>query len=291
MPIRPDVVRDERESMRYAMAPRVVPASAPARQDEWRQADEHLASLLDPSSWEADRYRILRQLVERKHATKRLIALTSALAGDGKTTTAINLAGALSQAPDTRILLSDLDLRTPSVGDRLGLVSQSPGLVDLILDPTLALGDVVRRHPRFRLEVLPAGRPLAVPYELLKSPRLEELFQEMRQRYDYVVLDTPPLVPVPDSRLIADQVDSLVMVVTAHRTPRALLEDALNQMEPAKVIGIVFNRDDHPVQGYYGYSYHGDGDGHYHGHGRRSGRQARDAWTSLLEKIRRVFVG
>jgi len=285
---RPEVMRDERENMRLAVTPRAVSA----RQDEWRQntADDHLATLIDPTSFEADRYRILRHVVERNHAKKKLIAVTSALAGEGKTTTAINLAGALSQASDSRILISDLDLRTPSLGDRLGLITQSPGLVDLILDPTLTLDGVVRRHPRFRLEVLPAGRPLAAPYELLKSPRLGELLQEARQRYDYVVVDTPPLVPVPDSRLIADLVDGLVVVVTAHRTPRTLLEDALTVMEPTKVIGIVFNRDEHPLHGHYGYSYHGD-DGYYHGRGRRAGWQARDAWGSMSQKILRVLGG
>jgi len=289
---RSDVVSSTRENMRYAVTPIPGPASVPVRRDEWRHgADEHLASLVDPTSLEADRYRLLRHIVERNHAQKKLIAVTSALAGDGKTTTAINLAGALSQAPDARILVCDLDLRTASLGERLGLITQSPGLVDLMLDPTLTLDDVARQHPRFRLEVLPAGRPLAVPYELLKSPRLRDLLHEARQRYDYIVLDTPPLVPVPDSRLIADLVDGLVVVVTAHRTPRTLLEDALNQMDPTKVIGIVFNRDEQPLRGYYSYPYAGGNNGHYHGRGRRAGRQVRDAWASLLEKIRRVFVG
>jgi capsular exopolysaccharide synthesis family protein len=229
----------------------------------WRldAMDEHLVSLVDPASFEADQYRTLRHLVEQLDSTKRMIAVTSALPGDGKTMTALNLAGALASASQARILVWDLDLRTPSVAKRLGLMIQTPGSVDLILDTSLTLNDVVRRHPRFPLSVLPAGGPLMMPYELLKSPRLTALLREAREQYDYVVVDTAPLAPVPDSRLIADRVDGFVLVVSAHRTPRKFLEDALNQMDPSKVIGIVFNRDDRRLHGYYG---------SYYGYGRRA---------------------
>jgi Mrp family chromosome partitioning ATPase len=105
-----------------------------------------------------------------------------------------------------------------------------------------------------------------MPYELLKSSRLSEFLHLARQRYNYVIVDTPPLVPVPDTRLIADHVDGLMVVVAAHRTPRPLFEDALNMMDPAKVIGIVFNGDDRPLHGYYG-DYYG------YGHRRRGGRR------------------
>lgn len=258
-------------------------------QDQWRpeDVDEHLVSLLDPTSFEADQYRTLRHVLERKHPTKKLIAVTSAVAGDGKTTTALNLAGTLAQAQDVRILVVDLDLRTRSLGNRLGLIAQSPGLVDLILDPDLTLNDAIRRHPRLRLSVLPAGPALTVPYELLKSPRMGELLQEVRQQYDYVVLDTPPLVPVPDFRLIADLVDGFVIVVAAHRTPRKLLEDALGLIDPSKLLGIVFNRDDRPHHGYYGYYY---GYGYYGGRGRHAEWWRNGRLTSSLNRALGPFL-
>ncbi len=256
----------------------------PTRTDELHWSldalDGHLVSLVDPTSFEADQYRALRHVLEQLHAMKRVIAVTSSVAGDGKTTTTLNLAGALAHAPEARILVVDLDLRTPSVGNRLGLTAQSPGLVDLILNPELTLPDVVRPHPRFRLSVLPAGRIMTVPYELLKSPRLGELLHEARQRYDYVVLDTPPLVPVPDTRLIADRVDGFIMVVAAHWTPRALFEDALNLLDPSTLIGLVFNGDDRPLSGYYGY-YYG------YGYGRRARRQGDKAPRGVLGWRRR----
>ena len=256
----------------------VTQVRAQPEESPWREngLDGHLVSLVDPTSFEADQYRTLRYVLEQLHATKRVIAVTSPIAGDGKTTTAINLAGALAHAPEARILVVDLDLRTPSLANRLGLTAQSPGLVDLMLDPDLALSDVVRQHPRHRLAMVPAGRALTVTYELLRSPRLNTILEQARRQYDYIMVDTPPLVPVPDSRLIADRVDGFVMVIAAHRTPRPLIEEALNLMEPSKVIGIVFNGDDRPLSGYYGYYYSS-------GYHRRGGRRGRGSTGSGLE--------
>src|SRR3989454_7030894 len=168
-----------------------------AGEHEWRADafDGHLVSLVDPTSFEADQYRTLRLVLEQMHAGKKTIAVTSAVAGDGKTTTALNLAGALAHAPDTRILVADFDLRTPSVGARLGLTAQSPGLVDLILDQDLVPDDVVQWHPQFRLAVLPAGRPPAGTYEILKSPRLAAILPDARGEYEYGGRDTPRLGP------------------------------------------------------------------------------------------------
>src|SRR2546425_2142793 len=193
-----------------------------AGEHEWRADafDGHLVSLVDPTSFEADQYRTLRLVLEQMHAGKKLIAVTSAVAGDGKTTTALNLAGALAHAPEARILVMDLDLRTPSLGNRLGLINQSPGLVDLILDPELTLDDVVRRHPRFPLMVVPGGRALTVTYELLKSPRLRAVFPEARRQHDYAGVGSPPPCAVPECRLIADWTDGVVLIVAARSEER-----------------------------------------------------------------------
>ena len=280
--------------MRHAMTERSKAADRDAR----RPMDEHLVSLVNPSSFEADQYRTIRHVLEQSHAAKKVIAVTSAAAGDGKTTTALNLAGVLAQAPDARILIVDLDLRMPAVGDRLGLTVQSPGLVDLLSDPALALDDAVRRLHQSRLAVLPAGRALTVPYEVLKSPRLGELLQAATGQFDYVILDTPPLAAVQDARLIVDWVDGFVMVVAAHRTPRKLLEDALNLMDPAKLIGLVFNGDDRRRSGYYGDYYGsskgkrrgwwraGNGSGNGRGSGNGHGQRA-----SVLDTALRAVLG
>jgi capsular exopolysaccharide synthesis family protein len=229
--------------------------------------DAHLVSLVTPATFEAEQYRALRHMIEELQRSSGLtvVAVSSPSVGDGKTTTAINLAGALAQSRDTRVLLIDADLRRPSVREKFGLqMSPSPGLVGGLLDRSVTLGAAVRRRPPFNLDILPAGDSPTAPYELLRSPRLGELMKEARAYYSYVIVDTPPLVGVPDCRALANFVDGFLVVVAAHRTPKRLVEDALNIVEPGKVIGLLYNRDDRPLSGYYTQAYgrYTNGNGH-----------------------------
>ena len=213
---------------------------------------ERLVSFLSPSSFEAEQYRGLRHIVEE--SGRHVVAVTSPTPGDGKTTTAINLAGALAQASETRVLLVEADLRQPRIGDQLGLGgSDTRGLADALADDGFTLPDVVRHLPRFNLSVLLAGRSPASPYEALHSSRLDELLEEARSHYAYVVVDTPPVVPVPDCRLIARLVDGFLILVGAHQTRRELLQEALAALDSTKILGLVFNGDDRRRRGYHGY--------------------------------------
>ena len=244
-------------------------------------------SLLAPATFEAEQYRGLRHLIEaRKEADgTTVVAVSSPGVGDGKTVTSINLAGALAQRADARVLLIDADLRRPSVARELGLRAPQggalPGLVDAILEPALALDAVRHACPEFNLDVVPAGGVPEAPYELLQSPRFAELLGEARRRYDLVVLDTPPLVAVPDGRLLAKLVDAILLVVSAHRTPRRLVEEALALTDPAKAVGLVFNRDDRPLGGYYR--------GYHDGEPRNGHAPSR--WSRVLRRGRRNGAG
>jgi capsular exopolysaccharide synthesis family protein len=246
---------DRREPARAAAKPR--PAVARLDGAEHAKVEEHLVSLLFPATFEAEQYRALRHALELQRAASGLavVAVTSAAVGDGKTTTAINLAGALAQAPGARVLLVDADLRRPTLARHLGLHGPAhadrPGLVDALLDPRLRLEDLVESCPEFNLAVVPAGVSAQTPYELLQSPRFAELVEEARKHYDYVIIDTPPLVAVPDGRLITRGVDGVLLVVRAHGTPRKLVEEALDLADPKKLLGLVYNRDDRPLSGYY----------------------------------------
>jgi capsular exopolysaccharide synthesis family protein len=232
-----------------------LPSPRPA--DASAKVEEHLVSLLFPATFEAEQYRALRHVLEQHRAVSGLavVAITSASVGDGKTTTAINLAGALAQASGARVLLIDADLRRPSIAEHLGLVGpahvERPGLLDVLTDSRFRLEDVVESRPEFNLSVIPAGLPPRAPYEVLQSARFMELIEEARHEYDYVILDTPPLVAVPDGRLIIKSVDGFVLVVRAHKTPRKLVDEALGLSDPQKFLGLVFNSDDRPLTGYY----------------------------------------
>lgn len=236
----------------------LAPVSGPAERPEQVQAgpgaglDAHLASLLSPHSFEADQYRVLRRLLNQAREATRLkvLAVSSPAAGDGKTTTTINLAATLAQVPGCRALLVDTDLRRPVVAAKLGLEPSGPGLVGAVLDEGLDQAGVVRPTP-YGLAILPAGLAPANPCQVLESPRFGQLLDQARRSYDYVVLDTPPALLVPDCRLMSRWVDAFLLVVAAHRTPRILLAEALSAMEPAKLLGIVFNGDDRPLSRYY----------------------------------------
>jgi succinoglycan biosynthesis transport protein ExoP len=155
-------------------------------------------------------------------------------------------------------LIVDADLRRPSVARYLGLAPlATPGLAEALLQPIYELPQLVQYLERFNLFVLSAGTPQSAPYELLNSARLEELLAEARRTFDYVVIDTSPLLPFPDARLLGRYIDGFFVTVAAHRTRREMLAEGLNLIDPAKVLGVVFNGDDQPRSAHYGY-YHYD---------------------------------
>jgi len=222
-----------------------------------KKIDPHLVSLLVPASPEAEQYRALSFNIEQLHKESGLtvLAVSSPNVGDGKTTTAINLAATLAQNPGVKVFLVDMDLRRPAIASALGLRHlQSKGVVGAVLDRSLAVDDLAWKWPSLNLTILPAGRTQGAPHEILKSPRLGELLAEARQQYDYVVLDTPPLAPLPDCKTLGQWVDGFLLVIAAHRTPRKLIEEAMATLEPAKFAGVVFNQEDWTTHKYYYYN-------------------------------------
>jgi Mrp family chromosome partitioning ATPase len=168
---------------------------------------------------------------------------------------AVNLAGALASARGSRILLIDADLRCPSVATTLAIEADSKNLLQALEAPAAELDRAVHHLEGGSLDVLPCWRSRSDAYELLASAAFAALLAEARRRYDFVVLDTPPVIPLPDTALLRPTVDGYVVVVSAHATPRKLLAETLNQLDPASVLGLVFNRDDQPLFGYYRSSY------------------------------------
>jgi len=220
--------------------------------------DRHLVSLTDGRSYDAEQYRKLRHILEEKHNTEAgvAVAICSPAAGDGKSLTAVNIAATLAQAKSNRVLLVDADFRRESVSftQLLGLNNlQRPGLSDAIVNSELEFPDIVHRTYTPNLEVIMVGGQTLTPYELLRSANFGELLLDMRMHYDFIIIDAPPVVPVSDCRVMATNVDYFLMVVAAHRTPRPMLEEALDLMAPEKMMGIIFNGCDLIPSRYYGY--------------------------------------
>jgi capsular exopolysaccharide synthesis family protein len=217
---------------------------------------QELVSFLAPASAEADQYRALRHSLERLRRSSgfQVFAVTSATAGEGKTITTLNLAGALAQSPNARVLVIGADFHRPMLSEYFGLPQlRSPGLADLIIDGGRRTDQIIRRLDSLNLSVLPAGTARVSPYELLASPRVEGLLKTLRQQFDYVLIDAPPVIPCADCRLLGDRIDGFLLVVAAHRTPRSAVEEALRLLAPASIAALVLNGDNPSAQPYYGY--------------------------------------
>jgi succinoglycan biosynthesis transport protein ExoP len=215
--------------------------------------DAALVSLKDPDSFTAEQYQGLRLKIEelQRSTGARLLGVSSPGEGDGKTVTAINLAAALARGATARVLLIDADLRRPRIATLLDIDTSRPGLSDAVTADDMTLAEVAQPCPGIALDVVHAGSLAAPVHDVLRSSRLSDRLQEARDLYDFVIVDTPPLVPVFDSALLARSIDAMLIVVAAHRTPRTLLEESLTLLDPAKVAGIVFNRDDRTLAARY----------------------------------------
>jgi capsular exopolysaccharide synthesis family protein len=223
----------------------------PAGAREAGEMDDHLVSLLAPTSLAAEQYRTVRLHIEtlRRERGVRVVAIASPARGDGRTTSAINLAGALAQAHDARVALVEANVRQPGLARYLGLPAPR-GLSTFLPDPTVSVDAVLERPSGMGFAVVVAGPASSMPYELLKSPRLGALFTELRERFDFVVVDTPPVFPSPDVGLVRPLVDGFVLIVRANRTPREMVRDSLTAIGPDRVLGVLFN--DHEQTGVNG---------------------------------------
>lgn len=205
--------------------------------------DPTLVSLGAPATFAADQYRMLRHIIEeRRRDGMCVLAVTSPGPGEGKTLTSVNLAACLADAPGSHVLLVDADLRQPAVLARLGVSNWLPrGLADLVATDGPTLEKVVRRYGRTNLHLLASGKIRGSPYEILKSAHLATLFTLLRQFFDFVVVDTPPIIGFPDFRLLEKVVDASLLVVAANRTGARVFEEAQGLLDQGKALGIVFN--------------------------------------------------
>ncbi len=185
-----------------------------------------------------------------------LIMITSARPGEGKTFSSVNLAMSIAKERDKTVLLVDADVARPSVSRTLGLQPKLPGLVDYLLDDSLALSDLLLKTNVPNLRVLPAGRSHIHSTELLSSDAMRQLVSEMSQRYAdrIIIFDSPPLLATTEAAVLASLVGQVVMVVESEKTGRQEVNDALALLDQSKMIGLVLNKA-RPVftSDYYGY--------------------------------------
>ena len=186
----------------------------------------------------------------------KVLMITSASPGEGKTLTAANLALTLSESYRRKVLLIDADLRRPSLHHIFELPSVL-GLSDALTSDSDQKLSVIQVSAN--LTVLPAGRPDSDPMSGLTSDRMRRIVQEAAAHFDWVIIDTPPVGFLSDANLLVAMVDAALFVVRAGKSPYRLIQRALDAVGRDKVLGVVLNAIDENVDdaGYYYYGYYG----------------------------------
>ena len=226
----------------------------------------NLVTQNDPKNPGAEAYRVIRTGIQFAQAGKELqtIALTSCTPNEGKSTTIANLAVVLTQAGKS-VLLIDCDMRNPTVHKNFNL-SNKVGLSSCISMGT-PLSDAVQKTSIEGLYALTGGVIPPNPSELLGSEQMKNLLQRAKEQYDYVLIDTPPVMPVTDALIVSRFVDGMILVIASAEVKVEMARDVKNQLvnAGANILGVVLNKVRSEHHGYgYGYYYYYGNDGEKH---------------------------
>ena len=231
-----------------------------------------------PRNHTADQFRVIKRplianaigkgVAKANHGN--LIMMTSAMPGEGKSFTSINLAMSIASELDHTVMLVDADVARPSLLKKLGL-PEAPGLLDL-LGGKAEMSEVLMRTNIDKLTILPSGRPHPKSTELLASDAMRQLLSDMASRYAdrIIIFDSPPLLLTTESRVLASQMGQVVLVVQAGKTLQADVQHALSTIESCPIRLLLLNKARTESQGAYGYGY-GYGYGYSYGYGRDDG--------------------
>ncbi|MCZ6464454.1 MAG: CpsD/CapB family tyrosine-protein kinase [Proteobacteria bacterium] len=210
-------------------------------------------TILQPDSFIAEQFRTLRGRIDSISAQRpiRTVAVTSANAGDGKSTAAINLSLVTAMSVGRETLLVDCDFRRPKIHKTLGLDPKA-GLAEVLTDRA-SLDDALVKVEGLNLQVLCIRSKPSNPSELLASAQMRALIEEISRRYDRAILDTPEALGMPDAKTVSELCDGLVLVVRADYTPREEVEAVLDVLDRRRVLGLLLNGADQSREryGYY----------------------------------------
>jgi len=207
----------------------------------------------------ADAYRVLRTnlIFTSSETTGRALVVTSAGPGEGKTTTLANVAAALAYN-GAKVLAIDADLRRPTLHQHFGL-QKTPGLSDLIVGKSAA-SEAIQSTRIDGLQVLPCGYLPPNPAELLGSPMMKQVLEAVRSHYDWVLLDSPPILAMADAAVLCPQVEGVILLVAAETPTKPAVARAIDQIQSVggKVLGVVLNKVNLQRNSYYYSLYYGE---------------------------------
>jgi protein-tyrosine kinase len=206
----------------------------------------------------AEQFRTLRSRLYQLRGSQQLrtLLIASSLPAEGKTFVSNNLAQAIVRQPDRRCLIIDADLRCSRLHVPLG-APPSPGLTEYLSGEADEV-TVIQHGMEGNLCFIPGGKEVANPSELLLNGRLKTLLERVTPVFDWVILDSPPLLPVADASLLADHVDGVILVIRAASTQTSVAERACQELQGRNVVGVVLNALE-KEHGYGSYYYHGYG--------------------------------
>jgi exopolysaccharide/PEP-CTERM locus tyrosine autokinase len=202
----------------------------------------------------------VQSLSAARSPAARLVLMTSALPGDGKTFTSINLALSMAREKDVSILVIDADVAKPHISHVFG-VERERGLLDALEDAALDIESLVLPTDVAGLSILPAGQHNDSATELLASARMNQVLTRLMTRDPrrIVLLDSPPLLLSTESRTLLEIAGQVVLVVRAGGTPRRAVQEAIGYIGEDKPLGLVLNQSQMALsEGYYGYGSYGD---------------------------------
>jgi capsular exopolysaccharide synthesis family protein len=204
--------------------------------------ENRLVYYADPRSPAADRYRLLRmRLKEHWRAGKlKKLLVTGALAHDGKSTVLLNLATALAERGKHSVLVVEADLHNSSLGASLKLRPWA-GLTECLVDDAAPPLSAIRRIEPLGWYLLPAGEPRRNPTELLQTPAFGQIMQKLSPCFDWILIDSPPVIPLTDSLSLQQHADASLLVVRAGQTPREAVEQTIELLGKKNILGIVLN--------------------------------------------------
>ncbi len=208
---------------------------------EGRDINKRRIALLQPDSFVAEQFRSLRSRIDALATQRplRTIVVTSAIQGEGKSMSAVNLALVSAMSVEARVLLIDGDLRQPGVAKTFGLTPRA-GLAE-VLSGSATLDTAISRVEGVNLDVLPVKSVPSNPSELLASNGMKSLIEKLTPVYDRIIIDVPPVLGLPDVKVMSELADGLVLVVRADETPKEEIEAALDVLDRGKVLGMILN--------------------------------------------------
>jgi capsular exopolysaccharide synthesis family protein len=242
------------------VSPESDPSAGAAGLGSTGSGAEKLVVTSRPEQSTVEQYRKLAATLHHAQVERalKIVMVSSAVSGDGKTLTSTNLALTLSESYRRRVLLIDADLRRPSLHEMFQ-VKNVAGLTECLKAETDSRLPLIRASSY--LSLLLAGRPNSDPMSGLTSKRMHRLIEEAAATFDWVIIDTPPVVLLPDANLLAAMVDAAILVIGAGKTPYKLITRAIEALGREKILGVVLNRVNRScLAGGYGYGYYSYGD-------------------------------